>query len=79
MLNLKWEHIDSAGGLAMAVRVPSTTKVDTEVQGAGEDGDKGHRCYQDQEFWGILGDRDSGFLSVGKGVQDVLGWSSGDL
>ena len=82
MMNLKWEHIDSAGGLAMAVRVPSTTKVDAEVQGAGEDGDKGHRCYQDQEFWGILGgvDRDSArFLSVGKGVRDVLGWSSGDL
>ena len=84
MMNLKWEHVDSAGGLAMAVTVPSTTKkVEPEVQATdGRDGEIGPWCYQDQEFWGMLGgmDKDSArFLSVGKGVQDVLGWSGEEL
>ena len=83
MMNLKWEHVDSAGGLAMAVTIPSTTKkVEAEVQAADGDDEKGAWCYQDQEFWGMLGgmDKDSArFLSVGKGVQDVLGWSGEEL
>ena len=84
MMNLKWEHIDSAGGLAMAVTVPPMNKkVETEARATdGGDGEKGPWCYQDQEFWGMLGgvDKDSArFLSVGKGVQDVLGWSGDEL
>ena len=82
MMNLKWEHVDSAGGLAVAVRVPSTATVAAEVQGTKWDGEKGPCCYRDQEFWGILGgvDKDSArFLSVGKGVRDVLGWSGEEL
>ena len=84
MMNLKWEHVDSAGGLAMAVTVPSMTKkVEAEVQATdGGDGEKRPWCYQDQEFWGTLGgmDKDSArFLSVGKGVQDVLGWCGEEL
>jgi PAS domain-containing protein len=84
MMNLKWEHVDSAGGLAMALTVPSPIKkVEAEVQAIdGGDGGKGPWCYQEQEFWGMLGgmDKDSArFLSVGKGVQDVLGWSGEEL
>ena len=83
MMNLKWEHVDAAGGLAMAVTVPSTTNEVEAVQTTdGEDGEKGPWFYQDQEFWGLLGgvDKDSAkFLSVGKGVQDVLGWSGEEL
>ena len=81
MMNLKWEDVDSAGGLAMTVRV--TTEADTELEGSdGGEGGKGRWCYQDQEFWGMLGgmDKDSArFLSVGKGVRDVLGWSGEEL
>lgn len=81
MMNLKCADVDSAGGLAMAVSIPSTTKM--EVEG-GDQGDreKGHSCYRDQEFWGVLGgvDKDSvRFLSVGNGARDVLGWSSEEL
>jgi PAS domain-containing protein len=84
MMNLKWEHVDSAGGLAMAVSAPSMIKkAEAGVQATdGEDGEKGPWSYQDQEFWGMLGgmDKDSArFLSVGKGVQDVLGWSGEEL
>ena len=84
MMNLKWEHVDSAGGLAMALTVPSTiNKLEVEGQTTqGGDGDQGPWCYQDQEFWGMLGgmDKDSArFLSVGRGVQDVLGWSGEEL
>ena len=82
MMNLKWEHIDSAGGLAMAVRAPSMTKVEAEIRGTDGGDEKGPFYYRDQEFWGILGgvDKDSvRFLSAGKGVQDVLGWSGEEL
>ena len=81
MMSLKWEHVDSAGGLAIAAIVPSTTKKVEAVQ-ATDGEEKGPWSYQDQEFWGLLGgmDKDSAkFLSVGKGVKDVLGWSGEEL
>jgi len=78
MMNLKREDVDLAGGLAMAVKIPSKL---TKAEGEGEE-DNGRWCYRDQEFWGMLGgmDKDSArFLSVGKGVRDVLGWSGDEL
>ena len=44
-MNLKWEDVDSAGGLAIALRVPST--VSAKVEGGGDEVEKGRWCYQE--------------------------------
>ena len=77
MMHLKWQDVDLAGGLAMALSVPSTAQVEAEAEGSHQD-----RSYRDQEFWGMLGGMNTDtirFLSVGKGVRDVLGWNAEEL
>ncbi|KAF8956259.1 hypothetical protein BDZ97DRAFT_1671871, partial [Flammula alnicola] len=62
MMNLKWDDVKRAGGLAKGLR-PQCKVVE-------------------QEVWGMLGGscKDTAtFMSIGKGMEDVLGWTADDL
>lgn len=72
MMNLKWKDVRRAGGLARSLRVPASNDA------------SGPPTLKDveQEVWGMLGGmcKDTAtFMSVGKGMTDVLGWTSDDL
>ena len=69
MTNLKWEDVELAGGMAKVLEVENV------------EGSEKSRLV-DQEVWGMLagtGNDTLTFMSVGRGVEDVLGWSPEDL
>jgi len=66
MANLKWEDVKRAGGLAKGTQVGIGKNVRTV----------------EQEVWGMLAGncKDTmSFMSAGRGLEDVLGWTSEDL
>ncbi|KAF9524191.1 hypothetical protein CPB83DRAFT_861770 [Crepidotus variabilis] len=72
MANLKWEDVKSAGGLAKGIRLSIP----------GQERGKVAWRLVEQEVWGLLAGhgRDTmAFLSIGKGLEDVLGWKLDDL
>jgi len=70
MMNLKWEDVKRAGGLAKPKRNSSSSSSSKNMMEV------------EQETWGMLGGNGretATFLSVGHGVKDVLGWKAEDL
>lgn len=72
MANLKWEDVKAAGGLTKGSRVIIS----------GQDKPESPIKLLEQEVWGLISGhgRDTmTWLSIGKGVVDVLGWKMDDL
>ena len=68
MVALSWADVRFAGGLARGRR---------QTQGSAESG-----SFVEQEVWGMIaghGKETLTFLSVGKGSEDILGWSADEL
>ncbi|CAA7268294.1 unnamed protein product [Cyclocybe aegerita] len=85
MMNLKWEDVNRAGGLAKGVRVrvpPAALQVQEVKPKDGKQHQQQAWRTVDQEVWGMLsgeGKETMVFASVGRGVEDVLGWTEAEL
>ncbi|KAF8903863.1 hypothetical protein CPB84DRAFT_1773572 [Gymnopilus junonius] len=86
MMNLKWEDVNQAGGMAKALRVhrPSEPSQSSEKKQQQQQPPppQSEWVQVEQQAWGMLGGSDqenSTFMSVSQGMEDVLGWTSDDL
>ncbi|PPQ99665.1 hypothetical protein CVT26_009199 [Gymnopilus dilepis] len=90
MMNLKWEDVNRAGGVAKALRVRRQQQQQQPAPVSRTGKEKSTETPEvlpiwvdvERQVWGMLGGTDqenATFLSVGRGMQDVLGWTSEDL
>ncbi len=77
MMGLSIEDVKGAGGLARGVRFPGSSGAEVKEPALEDNG-----RMDEQEVWGMIaghGKETMTFLSIGRGVVDVLGWSPDDL
>lgn len=77
MMGLSIEDVKGAGGLARGVRFPGISGAEVK-EPAKEDNWR----MDEQEVWGMIaghGKETMTFVSIGRGVVDVLGWSPDEL